>query len=65
MTDREMLFCTLKVILKEKDIDPGPMRGKGTWDEFLKIHADNRVRFRLPLELLRNLTRLYSNGVGE
>ena len=31
---------TLKVILKENNIDPGPKRGKGTWDEFLKIHAD-------------------------
>ncbi len=31
---------TVKVILKENDIDPGPKRGKGTWDEFLKIHAD-------------------------
>lgn len=31
---------TVKVILKENDIDPGPLRGKGTWDEFLKIHAD-------------------------
>src|SRR5690606_41778729 len=29
-----------KVILKENKIDPGPQRGKGTWDEFLKIHAD-------------------------
>jgi putative transposase len=31
---------TVKVILKENNIDPGPQRGKGTWDEFLKIHAD-------------------------
>ena len=31
---------TVKVILKENGIDPGPQRGKGTWDEFLKIHAD-------------------------
>lgn len=31
---------TVKVILKENNIDPGPKRGKGTWDEFLKIHAD-------------------------
>jgi putative transposase len=31
---------TVKNILKEHDIDPGPLRGKGTWDEFLKIHAN-------------------------
>ncbi len=31
---------TVKMILKEYDIDPGPKRGKGSWDEFLKIHAD-------------------------
>ena len=31
---------TVKVILKENGIDPGPKRGKGSWDEFLKIHAD-------------------------
>lgn len=30
---------TVKNILKENDLDPGPLRGKGTWDEFLKIHA--------------------------
>jgi putative transposase len=30
---------TIKVILKENGIDPGPKRGEGTWDEFLKIHA--------------------------
>jgi len=23
----------------EHGIDPGPVRGKGTWDEFIKIHA--------------------------
>lgn len=31
---------TVKNILKEHEIDPGPQRGKGSWDEFLKIHAD-------------------------
>ena len=30
----------MKNILKEHDLDPGPNRGKGTWDEYLKIHAD-------------------------
>jgi putative transposase len=29
---------TVKNILVEHGIDPGPKRGKGTWDEFLKIH---------------------------
>lgn len=31
---------TVKNILKEHGFDPGPQRGKATWDEFLKIHAD-------------------------
>lgn len=31
---------TVKMILNEHAIDPGPKRGKGSWDEFLKIHAD-------------------------
>lgn len=30
---------TVKNILKEHGLDPGPKRGVGTWDEFLKIHA--------------------------
>ncbi len=30
---------TVKNILKENGLDPGPQRGAGTWDEFLKIHA--------------------------
>jgi len=35
---------TVKNILKENGLDPGPERGAGTWDEFLKIHAA-RVHF--------------------
>uniref|UniRef100_A0A7C4LNR2 Uncharacterized protein n=1 Tax=Schlesneria paludicola TaxID=360056 RepID=A0A7C4LNR2_9PLAN len=31
---------TVKNIVREHELDPGPKRGKGTWDEFLKIHAD-------------------------
>lgn len=31
---------TVKMILKEHGIDSGPQRGKGSWDEFLRIHAD-------------------------
>jgi len=30
---------TVKNILKEHGLDPGPERGKGTWDEFLWSHA--------------------------
>ncbi|MEQ8789446.1 MAG: integrase core domain-containing protein [Pirellulaceae bacterium] len=30
---------TVKNILKANGYDPGPKRGVGTWDEFLKIHA--------------------------
>ena len=30
---------TVKNILKANGLDPGPQRGPGTWDEFLKIHA--------------------------
>lgn len=30
---------TVKNILKENGLDPGPKRGVGTWDEFIKIHA--------------------------
>jgi putative transposase len=30
---------TVKNILKESGLEPGPKRGAGTWDEFLKIHA--------------------------
>ena len=30
---------TVKRILRANGLDPGPKRGIGTWDEFLKIHA--------------------------
>lgn len=30
---------TIKNILKENGLEPGPKRGEGTWDEFLKMHA--------------------------
>lgn len=30
---------TVKNILKENGLEPGPKRGEGTWDEFLKTHA--------------------------
>ena len=31
---------TVKNILVEHGFEPGPRRGRGTWSEFLKIHAD-------------------------
>ena len=31
---------TVKNILKDHDLDPGPNRGTGSWGEFLKIYAD-------------------------
>ncbi|WP_231956614.1 integrase core domain-containing protein [Posidoniimonas polymericola] len=31
---------TVRTILKEAGIHPGPKRGKGTWHEFVKIHSD-------------------------
>jgi putative transposase len=30
---------TVKRVLQANGLDPGPKRGVGTWDEFLKIHA--------------------------
>ncbi|MGC4004054.1 MAG: integrase core domain-containing protein [Pirellulales bacterium] len=30
---------TIKRILKDAGLEPGPKRGEGTWDEFLKQHA--------------------------
>ena len=53
---------TVKVILKENDIDPGPKRGKGTWDEFLKIHADTLWQCDFvskPMWTARGLVDLY------
>ncbi len=31
---------TVRTILKEEGIHPGPKRGPGTWDHFVKIHAE-------------------------
>lgn len=31
---------TVRTILKEEGIHPGPKRGKGTWHEFIKVHSD-------------------------
>ena len=30
---------TIRNILKEHGFDPGPKRGEGTWDDFIRIHA--------------------------
>ncbi|MCL6506364.1 MAG: integrase core domain-containing protein, partial [Bryobacteraceae bacterium] len=53
---------TVKVILKENNIDPGPKRGKGTWDEFLKIHADTLWQCDFvskPMWTMKGLVDLY------
>jgi putative transposase len=39
---------TVKNILVEHGIDAGPVRGKGTWDEFIKIHASTMWLCRFP-----------------
>ncbi len=31
---------TVRTILKEEGVHPSPKRGKGSWEEFVKIHAD-------------------------
>ena len=42
---RKISRQTVKNILQEHGLDPGPQRGKGTWDEFLKIHADTLCQY--------------------
>jgi len=37
---RKISKSTVRNILKEHGFDPGPKRGEGTWDEFIKIHAN-------------------------
>lgn len=32
--------CVGRTILKEEGVYPSPKRGKGTWDEFIKTHAE-------------------------
>ena len=32
---------TVKAILRENGLDPGPQRGEGTWDEFITQHAQS------------------------
>lgn len=44
---------TVKNILKENGFDPGPQRGHGTWDEFIKIHG-HALAVRLRVEANRN-----------
>jgi putative transposase len=31
---------TVKRILKEHKLEPGPKSGPGTWDEFIRMHAE-------------------------
>ncbi|MDB5337759.1 MAG: Integrase core domain protein [Planctomycetaceae bacterium] len=44
---------TVKNILKEHGLDPGPQRGQGTWVEFLKVHADTLWQCELYFPLNR------------
>ena len=43
---------TVKRILIEHGLDPGPKRGEGTWDECLKIHAESLWQCDSPLKRL-------------
>jgi putative transposase len=36
---RKICKTTVRNILLEYGFDPGPKRGEGTWDDFIKIHA--------------------------
>jgi len=36
---RKISKSTVRNILKEHGFDPGPKRGKGTWDDFIRIHT--------------------------
>jgi len=36
---RKVCKSTVRNILKEHGFDPGPKRGEGSWDEFIKMHA--------------------------
>ncbi len=36
---RKICKTTVRNILLEHGFDPGPKRGEGTWDDFIKIHA--------------------------
>jgi len=36
---RRVSRSTVINVLKQHGLDPGPQRGEGSWDEFLKIHA--------------------------
>jgi putative transposase len=40
---RKISRTTVVNILKEKGLDPGPKRGEGTWDDFIKRHAETLV----------------------
>lgn len=52
----------MKVILKENGLDLGPLRGQGTWDEFLRIHADTLWQCDFvskPMWTAKGLVKLY------
>ena len=41
LTSRKVSRQTVRNILRENGLDPGPKRGEKTWDEFIKMHADS------------------------
>lgn len=36
----DISYSTVRDIIREAGLDPGPKRGEGTWDDFIKRHAN-------------------------
>lgn len=49
---------SVKNILVEHDLEPGPRRGKGSWSEFVKIHAETLWQVDFFSKLVVTPTRL-------
>ena len=63
---RRICRQTVKNILKEQGTDPRPKCGKGTWDEFLRIHAKTLSAcdfFSKRATTKRGIVDLYAIGV--